>query len=60
MIIAMTECKYQELEKRFDILTCSDEMKTAIKWNMKCYDFFLTFPDDAPPEAIEIIKQLTM
>jgi bifunctional ADP-heptose synthase (sugar kinase/adenylyltransferase) len=54
MMIPMTNSKWDEFGKIMD--TLSQEQRNAIAHNIRCYDYFLTFPDDAPNDLMEIVK----
>ncbi len=36
--------------------TVDPKLKKNIAYNIRCYPFFLTYPDDAPQEEIDIVK----
>lgn len=56
MIIAMTQSRYETLEKRIKELP--EDMQRNIKYNLQCFEFFMTFPNDAPDHYKEAVKKL--
>jgi hypothetical protein len=55
MMLAMTDGRYEEFGKYME--TVSPQIRRNIAHNICCYDFFLTYPDDAPQEEIDIVKK---
>ena len=54
MFIGMTESKYEDFGKYMD--SVDPELKRNIAYNIRCYPYFLTYPDNAPKEEIAIVK----
>lgn len=54
MMIPMNESKYEAFERYMD--TVDLVYKKNIAHNIRCYDLFLIFPDDAPQKEIDIVK----
>jgi hypothetical protein len=55
MMLAMTDGRYEDFGKYME--TVSPKIRRNIAHNIRCYDYFLTYPDDAPQEEIEIVKK---
>jgi hypothetical protein len=34
------------------------EQKRALAWNIRVYEFFVTLPDNAPQEYVDLLKDL--
>ena len=57
MMLAMTDGRYEDFGKYME--TVSPEIRRNISYNIRCYDLFLTYPDDAPQEEIDIVKKIS-
>lgn len=55
MMLAMTDGRYEEFGKFME--TVDEKLRRNIAHNICCYEFFLTYPDDAPIEEINIVKK---
>ena len=55
MMFAMCDHMWREFGEEMDKLNI--ETRDQIAYNIRCYDYFLTFPDDAPKELMEIVKR---
>lgn len=54
MMVSMNESRYEMFGKYME--TVDPKLKKNIAYNIRCYPFFLTYPDDAPQEEIDIVK----
>ena len=55
MMLAMTDGRYEEFGKFME--TVEPAIRRNIAYNIRCYEFFLTYPDDAPQEEIDIVRK---
>ena len=55
MMLAMTDGRYEEFGKYMD--SVDEQLRKNIAHNIRCFDYFLTYPDDAPQEEIDIVKK---
>ena len=55
MMLGMTDGRYEDFGKYME--TVSPEIRRNIAYNIRCYEYFLTYPDDAPQEEIDIVKK---
>lgn len=55
MMFPMTDRCWDRFGEFMD--TVDPVLKRNIAYNIRCYEFFLTYPDDAPKEEIEIVKK---
>jgi hypothetical protein len=60
MMITMNESKYNNLSYNLENNTynLTEHEINMISYNMRCYDFFLTIPDDTPEKYKKIIKEM--
>ena len=54
MMIGMTRQRYEDFGIYMD--TVSNKLKRNIAYNIRCYDYFLTYPDNAPEEELNTVK----
>ncbi len=54
MMLPMVGGKWEKFEKYMN--SVDPHLKRNIAFNIRCYDLFLTYPDDAPQEEIDIVK----
>jgi len=54
MMLPMSDSKWDEFGKIME--TIDPDKRKAIAHNICCFDYFLTFPDDAPSDLMEIVK----